>query len=66
MFSGGISGGSGGNTPEIASGPYALNGFNSAGSPQFSALQIDAGASVRTDLSDILTNVTLINDGTLP
>ena len=65
VFSGGINGGAGGNALEIATGPYALKNFDAAGTPQYSTLQIDAGVSLTLDASDLLTGVTLINNGVL-
>ena len=63
VFAGGITGGSGGNTLEIASGPYTLTNFNAPGTPQYSTLQIDAGVTLITDGSDNLSGIALNNDG---
>jgi hypothetical protein len=65
VFSGGITGGSGGNTLEIAAGPYSLSNFDAPGSAQYSTLQIDAGTVVTTNATDLLAGVTLINRGTV-
>ncbi|HEY1934485.1 MAG TPA: Hint domain-containing protein [Acetobacteraceae bacterium] len=65
IASGAISGGSGNNVLEIASGPFALTNFNAPGYAQFSALRIDAGVSVTQDASDTLTGVALVNYGTI-
>ena len=65
VFAGGINGGTGGNTLEIATGPYALENFDAAGTPQYTTLRIDNGVSVTPDGSDILTGVSIINNGTL-
>ncbi len=65
QFKGGITGGKGGNILEITGASFALTNFNAVGTPQFSALVIDAGTDVTTDLSDTLTGIALVNFGTL-
>ena len=64
-FGGAVTGGTGANTLEIASGPFSLSNFNAPGFAQFSKLQIDAGVSVTQDASDTLANIALVNYGTL-
>ncbi|MDR3663749.1 MAG: hypothetical protein P4L86_25735, partial [Mycobacterium sp.] len=54
-----------GSTLEIAGGPFGLTNFDGAGQPQYTTLLIDPGVSVATDASDLLSGVTLINQGTL-
>ncbi len=65
VFTAGITALGGNNTLEIATGVYALTNFNAPGTPQYTTLQIDAGASVSTDASDILAGVSLINHGNI-
>ncbi len=64
-FGGAISGGTGGNTLELASGPFALSNFNAPGYAQFSKLQVDAGVAVSLDASDTLSGIALVNFGTI-
>jgi T5SS/PEP-CTERM-associated repeat protein len=52
-----------GTTLEIATGPYALTGFNAPGAPQFTTLLIDPGVSVTIDGSDVFSGVTLNDQG---
>ncbi len=65
VFAGGIAGGTGGNTLEIASGPYTLTNFNAPGTPNYAALQIDPGVTLIIDTSDNLAGIALNNEGTI-
>jgi Hint domain len=55
-----------GNTLEIAAqGLFTLTDFNLPAGAEFSALQIDSGATVATDASDLLWGVAITGGGTL-